>query len=39
MLKTEGPLRAHFLLERLIDHARRGGAYLPFKANTAYVNS
>ena len=39
VLKTEGPLRAHFLLERLIDHARRGGAYLPFKANTAYVNS
>jgi len=39
VLKTEGPLRAHFLLERLIDHARRSGAYLPFKANTAYVNS
>ncbi len=39
VLKTEGPLRAHFLLERLIDHARRGGAYLPFTANTAYVNS
>ncbi|MHB1542370.1 MAG: pyruvate dehydrogenase (acetyl-transferring), homodimeric type [Steroidobacteraceae bacterium] len=39
VLKTEGPLRAHFLLERLIDHVRRGGAYLPFTANTAYVNS
>jgi len=39
VLKTEGPLRAHFLLERLIDHARRGGAYLPFTANTAYVNT
>ncbi len=39
VLKIHGPLRAHFLLERLIDYTRRSGAYLPFKANTAYVNS
>ena len=39
VLKTHGPLRAHYLLERLIDYSRRSGAYLPFKANTAYVNS
>ncbi|HEV2227659.1 MAG TPA: pyruvate dehydrogenase (acetyl-transferring), homodimeric type [Steroidobacteraceae bacterium] len=39
VLKTHGPERAHFLLERLIDYARRSGAYLPFKPNTAYVNS
>jgi pyruvate dehydrogenase E1 component len=39
VLKTHGPLRAHFLLERLIDYSRRSGAYLPFKGNTAYVNS
>ncbi|MBK7249546.1 MAG: pyruvate dehydrogenase (acetyl-transferring), homodimeric type [Gammaproteobacteria bacterium] len=39
VLKTEGAQRAHFLLERLIDHTRRSGAYLPFKPNTAYVNS
>ncbi len=39
VLKTHGPLRAHFLLDRLIDYSRRSGAYLPFKANTAYVNS
>jgi pyruvate dehydrogenase E1 component len=39
VLKTYGPERAHFLLERLIDHTRRAGAYLPFKPNTAYVNS
>src|SRR5580658_10878873 len=25
--------------ERLIDYTRRSGAYLPFKANTAYVNT
>ena len=39
VLRTHGPERAHFLLERLIDYTRRNGAYLPFKANTAYVNS
>jgi pyruvate dehydrogenase E1 component len=39
VLKTQGPERAHFLLERLIDYTRRSGAYLPFKPNTAYVNS
>ena len=39
VLRTQGPERAHFLLERLIDHTRRSGAYLPFKPNTAYVNT
>jgi pyruvate dehydrogenase E1 component len=39
VLKSQGPERAHFLLERLIDHTRRSGAYLPFKPNTAYVNT
>ncbi|MFO1428010.1 MAG: pyruvate dehydrogenase (acetyl-transferring), homodimeric type, partial [Steroidobacteraceae bacterium] len=39
VLKTHGPERAHFLLERLIDYARRSGAYLPFKPNTAYLNT
>ncbi|HTD13223.1 MAG TPA: pyruvate dehydrogenase (acetyl-transferring), homodimeric type [Steroidobacteraceae bacterium] len=39
VLQTHGPERAHFLLERLIDYTRRNGAYLPFKPNTAYVNS
>ena len=39
VLKVHGPVRAHFLLDRLIDHARRSGAYLPFKANTAYLNT
>ncbi len=39
VLKAHGPVRAHFLLDRLIDHARRSGAWLPFKANTAYVNT
>src|ERR1700741_797688 len=39
VLKTHGAERAHFLLERLIDYARRSGAYLPFKPNTADVNT
>jgi pyruvate dehydrogenase E1 component len=39
VLQVQGPERAHFLLERLIDHTRRAGAHLPFKPNTAYVNT
>ena len=39
VLEREGQERAHFLLEKLIDKARRSGAYLPFTPNTAYVNT
>jgi pyruvate dehydrogenase E1 component len=39
VLEREGPERAHFLLEKLTDKARRSGAYLPFSANTAYINT
>jgi len=39
VLKHEGPQRAHYLLEQLVDKARRGGAYFPFSLNTAYVNT
>ena len=39
VLEREGPERAHYLLERLIDKARRSGAYIPFSANTAYINT
>jgi pyruvate dehydrogenase E1 component len=39
VLEREGPGRAHFLLERLIDKTRRSGAYLPFSATTAYLNT
>jgi pyruvate dehydrogenase E1 component len=35
----EGIERAHYLLERLIDAARRSGVDLPYSANTAYLNS
>ncbi|MGH8653962.1 MAG: hypothetical protein ACREYE_18140, partial [Gammaproteobacteria bacterium] len=39
VLQQEGVERAHFLLEKLIDKARRSGAYLPYSANTAYLNT
>ena len=39
VLEREGPERAHYLLERLIDKARRSGAYIPFSPNTAYINT
>ena len=39
VLEQEGAERAHFLIERLIDKARRSGVNLPFSANTAYVNT
>lgn len=39
VIEEEGSERAHFLLEKLIDKARRSGAYLPYSATTAYVNT
>ncbi|ABS28306.1 pyruvate dehydrogenase (acetyl-transferring), homodimeric type [Anaeromyxobacter sp. Fw109-5] len=39
VLEREGTERAHFLIEHLIDRARRSGAYVPFSANTAYINT
>jgi pyruvate dehydrogenase E1 component len=39
VIDHEGPERAHYLLNKLIDKARRSGAYLPYSLNTAYVNT
>ena len=39
VIEEEGPERAHYLLERLVEKARRSGAYLPYNATTAYVNT
>ncbi len=39
VIANEGPERAHFLIEQLIDEARREGAYVPFSANTEYINT
>ena len=37
--ESDGVLRAHYLVEQLIDKLRRSGAHLPYKATTAYVNT
>jgi pyruvate dehydrogenase E1 component len=39
VLEREGPERAHYLLEKLVEKARRSGAYIPFSLNTAYLNT
>jgi pyruvate dehydrogenase E1 component len=39
VIEFEGTDRAHYLLERLVDLARRRGAHIPFSSNTAYVNT
>ncbi|CAN5284260.1 pyruvate dehydrogenase (acetyl-transferring), homodimeric type [soil metagenome] len=39
VLRVHGAERAHYLLDRMIDHARRSGAYLPYSPNTAYLNT
>ena len=39
VLTEHGPERAHFLLNKMIDFARRSGAYLPYSPNTAYLNT
>ena len=39
VIQKEGPDRAHYLLEQLLEHARQGSIDLPFSANTGYVNT
>jgi pyruvate dehydrogenase E1 component len=39
VIEREGPNRAHFLLEKLVDQTRRSGGYLPYDATTAYINT
>ncbi|MGY6587729.1 MAG: pyruvate dehydrogenase (acetyl-transferring), homodimeric type [Wenzhouxiangella sp.] len=39
VVDRDGPDRAHFLLERLVELARRSGAHLPFDLTTAYLNT
>ncbi len=39
VLQQEGAERAHFLLEKMTERARKAGAYLPFNVNTAYLNT
>jgi len=39
VIERDGPERAHFLIGALVEKARRTGAYLPFNATTAYINT
>jgi len=39
VIDAEGPERAHFLLEQLLEHARQNSIDMPFSANTGYVNT
>ncbi len=39
VIENEGTDRAHYLMERMVDLARRRGAHIPFSSNTAYVNT
>jgi pyruvate dehydrogenase E1 component len=39
VIEAEGPERAHFLLEQLLEHSRQSGIDMPFSANTGYVNT
>ncbi len=39
VIERDGPERAHFLIEALVEKARRSGAYLPYNATTAYLNT
>lgn len=39
VLEEEGVDRAHYLLESLIEKARRNGAHLPYDSTTAYINT
>ena len=39
VIEREGPARANYLLEQLVARARVSGAYIPYNANTAYMNT
>ena len=39
VIEIEGIERSHYLLERLIDQARRSGVNLPYSAKTSYINT
>jgi pyruvate dehydrogenase E1 component len=39
VISAEGPERAHYLLEQLLEQARQASIDMPFSANTGYVNT
>ena len=39
VINADGPERAHYLLEKMVDETRRAGGHIPFQPTTAYVNT
>ncbi|MFK8012748.1 MAG: pyruvate dehydrogenase (acetyl-transferring), homodimeric type [Marinicellaceae bacterium] len=39
VINEEGPERAHYLIEQLVELNRRSGGHLPYEATTAYLNT
>ncbi len=39
LIGADGPERAHYVLERMIEVTRRAGAFLPFQPTTEYINT
>ena len=39
VIEANGPERAHYLLEQLMEHARQSSIDMPFSATTGYVNT
>src|SRR5215510_9001691 len=39
VISRDGPERAHYLLEKMVDATRRSGGHLPFAPTTEYVNT
>jgi pyruvate dehydrogenase E1 component len=39
VIEKEGTERAHYLIQRMIDEARRAGTFLPFSATSDYINT
>ncbi|HVJ62981.1 MAG TPA: pyruvate dehydrogenase (acetyl-transferring), homodimeric type, partial [Tahibacter sp.] len=39
VIGADGPDRAHYLLERMVEATRRAGGHLPFQPTTEYINT
>ena len=39
VIEQEGPERAHYLIEKLIELGHRAGINMPYSANTEYINT
>jgi len=39
IINADGTDRAHYLLERMVEEARRAGGHLPFQPTTEYINT